>query len=206
MVAPSEVVAQVVTELAGHYDEPQRVYHTRAHVEEVLAALRHLTGAPRLHPVLELAAWAHDAVYDPRAPHGSNERASAELAHEVATAHGIPRPIVEEVVALTVATITHEPGVAGSAERQVRMRVFLDADLWILAAPAERFDEYERQVRAEFSFVPEEEFTRGRAAILEEFAQRRQLYLTGLARQEWEPAARSNLSRIGHHGASPHRD
>lgn len=197
---------EAVAALAPRYDEPWRGYHTREHVAEVLAALRFLTGTP-LHPSLELAAWAHDAVYDPRAAAGDNERASAELARDVLDGAGVPAGITEEVVDLTLATITHTPtSDPNDAERVARTEAFLDADLWILSAPPERFARYEDQVRREYAFVPDDRFAEGRAAILAEFARRERIYLTGRAREAWEPSARRNLARIGHHGEPPHRD
>ncbi|MDO5626832.1 MAG: hypothetical protein Q4G43_00795 [Mobilicoccus sp.] len=198
--------AQVIAALAPCYDEPHRHYHDRRHVEEMLAALRFLAGGEP-HPALALAAWAHDAVYDPRAAAGDNERASAALARRVCDDVGVAPDLTQEVVDLTLATITHTaPDEPGTPESKERMEAFLDADLWILASPPDRFDEYERDVRAEYAFVPDEAFTRGRHAILAEFAAREHLYVTDRARQVWEPSARSNLARIGHHAASPQRD
>lgn len=207
--------SRAITHLAARYDEPWRAYHTRIHVQEMLTALEELTPGP-LHPALELAAWAHDVVYDPHAPGGANERASADRARRILTDAGIDAPTINEVVDLTLATITHESSIgddtgsgragdsteADSAEqeRRDRMAAFLDADLWILSAPRERFAEYEEQIRAEFAFVPEDLFQRGRAAILDDFARRERLYVTEHAYRCWEPAARRNLERIGHHG------
>ena len=57
-------------------------------------------------------------------------------------------------------------------------KVIADIDLSILGASEARFDEYERQVRAEFAFVPASLFVRKRRAILESFLGRSTIYKT----------------------------
>lgn len=71
-------------QLLAHYSQPQRAYHTLAHLTECLIqleAVRHLAQQPAL---LELALWFHDAVYDPTQdghdPQYNNEQQSANWA------------------------------------------------------------------------------------------------------------------------------
>ena len=73
--------------------------------------------------------------------------------------------------------------------------VLHDADLWVLAAPVARFDEYCSQVRAEYAHVPAAAYARERSAVLRPFLVRDHLYRTAHARNTWEPAARENLAR-----------
>ena len=70
-----------------------------------------------------------------------------------------------------------------------------DADLWILSAPAERFDDYCAQVRQEYAHVEAPAYRAGRSLILRSFLDREQIYATPLARREWTCAARSNVDR-----------
>ena len=72
---------------------------------------------------------------------------------------------------------------------------FLDADLWILGAPADRFDEYCRQVRDEYPAVPDDDYRTGRSRILEALVERPHIYATPGARTAWEAAARDNVRR-----------
>lgn len=183
---------------AGRYDDAGRRYHTRLHVAEMFAAMAGHPGVcvEGLHPVLALATWFHDAVYEPRAAAGDNERASAELARGVLHREGLSDDLVDDVVALVLATATHDPGRPGAdASATRRMEVFLDADLWILSAPRPRYEEYQDQVRQEYAHVSDSDFRRGRAAVLAAFADREHIYLTEHARRHWEPAARANLAR-----------
>jgi predicted metal-dependent HD superfamily phosphohydrolase len=72
---------------------------------------------------------------------------------------------------------------------------FHDSDLWILAAPQERFDAYCAQVREEYAFVDDEAYRAGRRAVLQPFADRDRIYRTRHARHEWDDRARVNLAR-----------
>ena len=67
--------------------------------------------------------------------------------------------------------------------------------LAILGAPVERSDEYERQVRQEYSWVPAFLFRRTRRGILEGFLARPHVYHTEHFRASYERHARANLER-----------
>jgi predicted metal-dependent HD superfamily phosphohydrolase len=82
-------------------------------------------------------------------------------------------------------------------------RLLVDIDLSILAASADRFDEYERQVRQEYAWVPDFLFRRTRRSILEAFRSRAHIFNTDYFRDRFEAAARLNLDRsIGSLGGS----
>ena len=74
-------------------------------------------------------------------------------------------------------------------------QAFLDADLWILSADADRFDDYCTLVREEYAAVPDAAYRAARAEVLRGFAERPRLYLTDFAAAQWEPRARTNLDR-----------
>ena len=73
--------------------------------------------------------------------------------------------------------------------------VLVDIDLSILGAAPGRFDEYERQVRAEYAWVPEFLFRRKRRQILDEFLARASVFSTAPMRERLEAPARANLGR-----------
>ena len=168
-------------DLLERWREPHRHYHTVEH----LAAMLAIVGE---RPAVELAAWFHDAVYDPRA--GDNEEASAALAERELGAAGAPPAHVAEVARLVRLTATHDPapGDRGGA-------LLCDADLAILAADPARYDAYAAAVRQEYAHVPEDAFRAGRAAVLRRLLDRDALYLTVPERARWEAAARANVAR-----------
>ena len=71
----------------------------------------------------------------------------------------------------------------------------MDVDLAILGAPPERFDEYERQIRAEYAHVSDEAFRAGRMKVLQVFLARPGIYSTDRMRKDFEDQARRNLRR-----------
>ena len=194
--------AQGPAERAGHdllarYAEPQRRYHDRRHLAEVLGAVDGLAGAAAQPDVVRLAAWFHDAVYDPPAAPGANEEASARLALRVLPDLAVAADSVAAVAALVRLTARHEvvDGDGSSAAFRRDAEVLCDADLWILASPAQRYAEYTADVRAEYAQVPDDLFRSGRAAILRGFAERPRIFRTPTAFARWEEPARANLAR-----------
>jgi predicted metal-dependent HD superfamily phosphohydrolase len=181
------VPAGLYNQLVAAYSEEQRQYHTLQHLRECLA---HLDAAASLalHPAeVELALWFHDAVYDPL--RNDNEERSAEWAWRSILAAGCGEDLAQRVQALVLATKGH------SASDDADTRLLLDIDLAILGAAPARFDEYERQVRAEYAHVTEAEYRFGRAEVLAAFLGRPRVYLTAVFHDALEHRARENLGR-----------
>lgn len=199
----SHDVHALARRVLSRYDEPARRYHTREHLAEMFAALDHLDGSDPAHVdgqvdgqgdrlAVRLAVWFHDAVYDPTAPAGANERDSAQLAVDSLQSLNTSKELVDTVSALVLATADHR---ADDERLAATSATLLDADLWILAAPPERFDAYCAQVRAEYAFVPAATYATARSAILRDLLDRPRLYATARAHDEWTPAARANVAR-----------
>ncbi|MEV0421698.1 metal-dependent phosphohydrolase [Streptosporangium canum] len=169
-------------DLITRYGEPHRRYHTADHLEAVLAHIDTLAENAAAPDLVRLAAWFHDAVYDPR--RGDNEERSARLAERMLPEMGLPAAAVATVARLVRLTLTHDP-----APDDVDGAVLCDADLAILAAPSEIYSAYAAAVRQEYSFVPDDAFRAGRAAVL-----RSLLDLPTIFRiADLEAAARANI-------------
>lgn len=198
--APPALLTGEVTQLLARWSESHRSYHTVQHLGEVLAAIDTLAGAGEVDAVgarlARVAAWYHDAVYDPAAEGGSNEHRSAALARDHLNALGVARGNADVVEALVLMTLDHDAaaGAGVLASRRHTAAVLHDADLWILAAPEDRYREYTTQVRTEYHHVPDDLFALGRSSVLTGFAHREVLYRTGHARAHWEARARTNLA------------
>ena len=165
------------------YAEAHRHYHTAAHVQAVVHALK-VRGV--LTPALELAAWGHDLIYDPRA--NDNEQRSAEEFDTWLAAQGAPDDLRRTVRALILAT-RHTAPPSGRDEA-----LFVDADLSILGANSEEFGVYDRAIREEYAHVPDDVYRPGRAQVLRHFLNRERLYTTPEF-SELETLARKNLQR-----------
>ena len=168
--------------LEAAYDDPDRGYHDRLHLTEVLEHVEELTA--RNDPdrdAIVLAAWFHDAVYDGR---GDDEERSARLAEDALAG----TPLVAEVGRLVRLTATHRP-----ADDDHAGQVLCDADLAILAANDDRYAAYVRGVRTEYAHVPDADFAAGRAAVLRDLLAKPTLFHTEAARARWEQRARANV-------------
>ena len=173
------------TLLSARYSEPHRAYHTLRHVAHCLDEFDAVRGLAREPVAIEMALWYHDAVYDPRAK--DNEERSAVLATEVASRMGLSAARTLRVADL-IRVSTHT-GLAPDPDAQL----FADIDLAILGRPSGDFDEYERQVRVEYGWVPEPAFRAARAAILKSFLDRPSVYGSEFFRRKYEESARRNL-------------
>ncbi len=169
--------------LQAAYRENHRFYHNLDHIQWMLDRLAETEGAE--NSFLVLAVWFHDAVYDPRSK--TNEADSAALVGEwlpelnsddrekldhliLGTAHGSPRTM------------------------DVESDLLCDVDLSILGTEEVRYREYSEAVRKEYSFVPREDYRKGRAAVLQSFLDQDQIFQTAHF-AGWEQRARDNLQR-----------
>lgn len=172
--------------LLTRWAEPQRRYHTAAHLAAVLGHIDTLAGHAADAGAVRLAAWFHDAVYRP--DRSENEERSAVLAQRALPEAGVPDAVTAEVVRLVRLTVTHDP-----AEGDTNGEVLCDADLAILAAAPKEYAAYAARVREEYGFVPEDAFREGRADVLRQLLGLPRLFRTPHGAAEWEPRARRNL-------------
>lgn len=173
--------------ILNSYSEPHRHYHTLQHIRECFARfdqIRHLCQRPA---EVELAIWFHDAVYDVRAR--DNEQNSARWARACLDAATLPVEIGQRVSQLIRATAHH------SMAQDNDEKLLIDIDLCIFGSDPGRFEQYERQVRAEYGWVPGFVYRRERKKVLSSFLQRPSIYFSAYFHERHEMAARRNLRR-----------
>lgn len=194
--AAAATVDDIGTDLLRRWHESHRRYHDATHLAEVLTAVDTLCAVGGVNgssrSVACLAAWFHDAVYDVD-PAAANEAESASLAALQLARLGVDDEVTARVVAVVLDTASHE--LTADAAGDPARTVVHDADLWVLAAPVARFDEYCAQVREEYAHVPVARYAAARSEVLRPFLVRDHVYRTAHARVEWEPSARENLAR-----------
>ncbi|WP_244236791.1 HD domain-containing protein [Micromonospora violae] len=176
--------------LLARWREPHRHYHTLAHLTAVLDLVDQHADLVARADVVRLAAWFHDAVYDPRAAGDANERDSAALAESVLTGLGVPMPTVTEVRRLVLLTAGHT---VAPDDRDGAL--LCDADLAVLAAPPARYQRYATAIRQEYAHVPEPAFRAGRAAVLTGLLALPALFRLPPLASRWEQPARDNVRR-----------
>lgn len=175
------------------YEGDGRYYHTLEHLAELIShAQQHRTSIDDVDAI-ELAIFFHDIVYDARSGGGGkNERDSAEaflsfvdMANPVFASAGVP----DKVSKWIIATKDHRC----SADDDSDMRLFMDIDMAILAAPPERYAAYARAVRREYGHLHSLMWCFGRARFLSAFAaSETPIFATEAFRTAGEAVARHN--------------
>jgi predicted metal-dependent HD superfamily phosphohydrolase len=176
--------------LVRRWAEPHRRYHDLGHLKAVLDRVDELVRTePQAAPdadAVRLAAFFHDAVYDPTSD--DNEARSAALAQNVLVDLGVPEARVSEVVRLVLITATHVVEADDGAGA-----VLCDADLAVLGGDPDAYAAYAAAVREEYAHVPDGLFRIGRTRILEALLEHESIFHTSSGRSWWEDAARRNL-------------
>jgi len=188
--ADDHAVAAEGSALLARWAEPDRHYHTLEHLATVLSVVDEEEAAADQPDLVRLAAWFHDAVYDPHTPGDGNEQASAELAVVSLVTLGVPTMAIDAVRRLVLLTAGH----ASQADDRDGA-LLCDADLAVLASPPAAYDAYAAAVRREYEFVPDAEFRAGRAAILRHLLELPALYRLPDLAERWTEPARGNLIR-----------
>jgi len=166
--------------LESRYSESHRHYHNLRHIESMLEQLDRVDAG---NIALEFAIWFHDVVYDPKAR--DNEEQSAVLFETTLGGH-LDDGLTKDVLRLILAT-DHARENAGRDDEDL-MR---DIDLTILASSEDDYREYASSIRKEYAHVPDEDFRKGRNAVLEHFL-KDPIFATR-SFSDLESAARRNL-------------
>lgn len=183
---PLDGAGDLRADLTAAYADPGRGHHGVRHLLEVLDHLDEIAASGEgFDPLsVRLAAWFHDAVYD--GERDAEER-SATWAEESLVGL-VDDACLAEVARLVRLTEHHRPEPGDSAGAALS-----DADLAILAAPAERYAAYVAAVRREYAHLDDTTFAEGRAAVLSKLCDAPTLFATAYGLATWEQAARANV-------------
>jgi predicted metal-dependent HD superfamily phosphohydrolase len=182
--ATEEQLFQVI---CNHYDAPDRHYHTLQHLTECLNLFEPVIELATRPAEIEMALWFHDAIYNTASK--DNEAQSAQWASNELGQAGVSPASIDRIHALIMSTC-HT-----SLPTMIDECLLVDIDLAILGSSTERFTEYEQQIRAEYSFVPEPIFNQKRQEILQGFLDRSTIYSTQYFQDKLELRARQNIKK-----------
>jgi predicted metal-dependent HD superfamily phosphohydrolase len=177
----------VYRRLIEAYAQPHRAYHAVTHLQDCLQQFDRAKAEATNPDEVEAALWFHDVVYDPQA--ADNEARSAIWAIQSLQELRI-QPVVADRIAAMVLLTKHDQ----KPDRQDD-ELLLDVDLSILGQNVDVFAEYERGIRAEYSWVNETQYCVKRTAILKRFLDRPTIYHTQFFQNHFEARARKNLTQ-----------
>lgn len=168
--------------ISMQYSRRCRYYHTLNHIKNLYSNLQ------GENDLLELCIFFHDLIYIPmKIPEfPTNEEQSANYFQEFINETGLRA--FQEVFQIILATIKHMPLTGNQNELE-----FLDLDLSILVSDEAEYMEYAANVRKEYCWYSDEEFKKGRKAVMEGFLKRESLFFTPRYKQI-ENKARENIS------------
>jgi predicted metal-dependent HD superfamily phosphohydrolase len=181
--------------LKSAYSEPPRFYHT---IEHALSCV--VMGAQMMLPSIGIMALLyHDAHYV--AGSTINEEESVSLLREhygdwrdEFVGKPLPHPSgpspLDKIGQLILAT-KHLREPRDSLEAAV-----MDIDMSILGAEQAEFDDYEKAIRLEYAYMPDEVYNQGRSHFLGGLLSRKQIYYNQLLHHGFEAKARNNITRL----------
>ncbi len=179
----------VFDQLLAAYRTPGRYYHTIEHGLEVASTVQMLadTRPAADRDDLRLAAWVHDAHFEP--DNDDNEERSALLAERLALQLAIG-PERSRRVAELVHVSSHTVRPADELEAMM-----CDADLATLAKPWEAYTADVANIRAELRIDDDTVWPEVRLTMLSFFEKKTPLYHGSKATETWEAAAIGNRLR-----------
>jgi predicted metal-dependent HD superfamily phosphohydrolase len=193
--------------LRRRYHEQHRAYHVWHHIAETIRFLKSRDEFGNLHFTIAkegygderakviLALFFHDAVYDPAATGGQNERDSVVLwkqYHQDDKFFSSTRRQVENLILLT---IKHKMSSSYYDTEFDRMsRAMLDADMSIFLADSDVYLRYAKNIWLEYQDAGKEAYTKGRLAFLES-CNPQTLFQTAVLNQSLKPKLNIGLEK-----------
>lgn len=181
-----ELAQKSYAQLHRAYRANWRKYHNLAHIEALLKLSQEYQDELQKPHEVVLAIWFHDAVYQPLRT--DNESRSAKLAYKFLKQAQAERASCERVCDMILNTSQHS-----SEEDWDDNGYFQDFDMAILGRSPEVYQFYQKNVRAEYRFVPELLYRAKRVKFLKHLLKQPFIYHMPPLRQSFEKQARENL-------------
>lgn len=135
--------------------------------------------------VVVFALFYHDVIHKPL--RSDNEEQSATLAASRLAGISFPENRIKHCSKIILATKGHQMSDDNDTN------IFTDADLAILGCPNTDYQQYARNIRKEYRWVPDRLYNPGRKKILDHFLRIDDLYKTEYFSKKYEVQARVNL-------------
>lgn len=172
----------------NHYQEEHRAYHNLSHIYNLLQLSEQLPISNKT--AFELAIWYHDIIYQPQLK--DNEEQSAILFLKHYNKYFKSQNFINEenkkwINQTIISTFGHQPKI-----NNTDTKLFLDADLAILAADTTTYQTYAKAIRTEYNIYPDHLYYQGRKQAMTHFLQRPKIYFTNIF-APLEAQARQNI-------------
>ena len=191
--AMEPVVLKVLwQDIATHYNEPQRAYHSLQHIQQLFEQFERIEQYLYEPHIMALALYYHDVIYEPT--RSDNELKSAEYAIEALKDY-LSAEQCQHIYALIMMTANHQIDKLADEDKISDAAYLLDMDLSILGAPWSEYQQYAQAVRQEYAHVTKVNYRVGRITVLQKLLTHTTLYLTDYYHSRLEKQARDNIKR-----------
>ena len=179
--------AQVFDSIDRLYSESQRFYHNTDHIEQCLEQLERIRDRLQNADAAEMAIWFHDVIYRPLSKTNENESA---IFFRQSAANNMQPEFVDRVCELIMYTLHN-----GMPDDDSDGQYVVDIDLFSLGQAWELCKVDSDNVRAEKSYLSDEEYINNQKAFFQGLIARPSVFLTDFFRQHREGRARENIHR-----------
>ena len=168
------------------YSEPHRYYHSQRHILECLKKFDLVKNSLDDSDSVELAIWFHDLILEPSAD--DNEYQSMLLFQELAQPL-LPEKLIDKVCSLIMST-RHIDAPTHHDESCVQ-----DIDLSSMGGAWDDFVRDVEDLRKEYHYLTEEQFTEGIQSFYRKMLDRDKIYSSDYFNALCEDKARANIRR-----------
>jgi len=173
--------------LVDAYNEPQRHYHTLAHIDHCLTIFDQCKSLTTNPDALEIAIWFHDVIFEPGKC--DNEAQSAELYQDLSA--GVHNNEFRSLVGRLIMATLHD----GSSLDDSDAGYMVDIDLSSFGLPWEDFIRDSQHLREENAQLGDTEYYRRTGDFQACLLAKPRFYVTEFFCQRYEQQARSNLAK-----------
>jgi predicted metal-dependent HD superfamily phosphohydrolase len=215
LTPPKLVTKETHDALVVLYNQPHRAYHNLNHIADCQSVLRTLQEKLPLNEEdilrIETMIWFHDAIYDvgEHVAHGANEKNSAQFFFDNAQKFQSHARIEIGYGIYISAHHTHgyppgnaEHGFHGFVNNEraegltPNSLIFMDIDLCGMGGYYDTFMHNGDNIRKEYAWAPEPQFTQGRRKFFTALLNcRPHIYYNEVMRELFESNTRYNISR-----------
>lgn len=174
-------------QLVKGYGEPQRHYHTLAHIAHCLTQFDHCKSLARNPDALEIAVWFHDVIFEPG--RHDNEALSARLYQDLSAGNhdNEMRQLIDRLIMATL----HDGSSLGDADASY----MVDIDLSSFGLDWDAFLLDSQNLREENPHLSDTDYYRKLQKFHSSLLARPRFFLSDFFYQRYEQQARDNVSR-----------
>lgn len=195
--------------LIDEYSQSHRHHHNYDHICYVLDVLRDYKELFSNFEAAELAAKFHDVVYNVDESYQYNEHKSCMKFLELIQLDNpnfsyssgdndfrTTRLVLYMIKCTNGHTLNQIQNISNFTDGEIEdIKMFLDADIKILAESEDRVIQFENDIRKEFSYYDDSTYRFGRIKVLQDFLNRPNIFMSHIG-VGWEQKARKNLQLL----------